>query len=194
MFERSNDAWLAGNATACLALLDRLAGPDSSYRRAAQKKLDEKFPLANAYTLAHLVGVVLAFRADVEAGYTRTLAELVHTDVFADFIEMAEELLASGYKDAAAVIAGSVLEEHLRKLGDKHGVDVQRPDGAPKKAGTLNADLGKAGVYNKLDEKSVTVWLDLRNKAAHGHYKEYDNTHVEALVRDVRSFMSRYPA
>jgi hypothetical protein len=193
-YERTSDAWLVERGTACLALLDRLAGPQSSYRRAAQTQLDYKFPIANKYTLAHFVGVVLAFRADVDAGYTRTLAELVHADVFSDFIEMAEELLGSGYKDAAAVIAGSVLEEHLRKLGHKHAVAVERPDGSPRKADTLNADLTKAGVYNKLEQKSVTAWLDLRNNAAHGKYSEYDHGHVGSLIRDVRSFMTRYPA
>lgn len=164
--------------TACLALLDRLAGPASSYRQAAQRKLDEKFPLAHTYTLAHVVGVVMAFRGDVEAGYTRSLQELVHADVFANFLEMASELLRNGYKDPAAVIAGSVLEEHLRKLGDKHGVSPDKPDGSPKKAETLNAELCAAEVYNKLEQKNVTAWLGLRNDAAHGHYKNYDGGQV----------------
>lgn len=193
-FDGRGDTWLTENSTACLALLDRLAGPSSSYRQAAQTKLDQKFPLAHDYTLAHLVGVLLAFRADVEAGYTLTLSELVHADVFADFMEMADELVTAGYKDAAAVIAGSVLEEHLRKLAEKHDVDARRPEGSPKKADALNADLGKTGAYNKLEQKSMTAWLDLRNKAAHGHYGDYDVAQVEALIRDVRSLMTRHPA
>ena len=40
----------------------------------------------------------------------------------------------------------------------------------------------------------MTAWLDLRNRAAHGEYSKYDQDHVEALTRDLRSFMSRYPA
>jgi hypothetical protein len=30
----------------------------------------------------------------------------------------------------------------------------------------LNADLKGAGAYDKRDQKAVTAWLDLRNKAA----------------------------
>lgn len=44
--------------------------------------------------LKALIGVLVALRRDVEAGYTRTLQELVHADVFAHFLEMADELLS----------------------------------------------------------------------------------------------------
>jgi hypothetical protein len=104
-----------------------------------------------------LAGVLRGLRADVGAGYTRTLEELVHADLFSDFLEMADELQRSGYKDAAAVIAGSTLEEHLRKLAEKNGVAIEQPDGAPKKADTLNADLAGAAAYKKLEQKSVTA-------------------------------------
>ncbi len=34
----------------------------------------------------------------------------------------------------------------------------------------MNTELYKAGVYGKLDNKNVTAWLDLQNKAAHAQY------------------------
>lgn len=148
----------------------------------------------DGWIVAQLAGIMRALRSDVEAGYMRSFEELVHADVFADFIEMAEELVGKGYKDAAAVITGSVLEEHLRKLAGKRGGSTQHPDGRFVKADTLNAELVKTGAYNKLTQKQVTAWLDLRNKAAHGRYDEYDRAQVEALIRDVRSFMERFPA
>ena len=86
------------------------------------------------------------------------------------------------------------LEEHLRKLAAKHGVAAEKSDGAPRKADTLNAELAKAGAYNKLEQKSVTAWLDLRNKAAHGAYDEYDHRQVASLIQSARDFMVRHPA
>jgi hypothetical protein len=109
-------------------------------------------------------GILQALRDDYEAGYLQTVEELIHADVFADFLAMAHELLSKRYKDPAAVLAGSVLEEHLRKLAVPAGVSVV-VGGKPKKADTVNADLVKATVYNKLEQKQVTAWLDLRNKA-----------------------------
>jgi hypothetical protein len=122
------------------------------------------------------------------------VAELIHAEVFSDLIGMAHELQTSGYKDAAAVITGSVLEDHLRKLAAKGGLEVEKGDGSPKKADALNAELTAAGIYNGLEQKSVTAWLDLRNKAAHGHYDDYDQQQVAALIRDVREFLIRHPA
>jgi hypothetical protein len=55
-------------------------------------------------------------------------------------------------------------------------------------------ELTAAGAYNGLEQKSGTAWLDLRNKAAHGHYDDYDHQQVAALIRDVREFLIRNPA
>lgn len=106
---------------------------------------------------------------------------------------MADELHAKKYKDPAAVIAGSVLEEHLRKLASVNGVTIET-GGKPKKADTINADLAKVPAYNKLVQKQVTAWLGLRNDVAHGNYDQYDHAQVAALIRDVRDFMVRLPA
>jgi uncharacterized protein (DUF2164 family) len=56
-----------------------------------------------------------AHRQDYEAGYLQSVVELVHADIFADFLEMADYLLQQGYKDPAAVITGSVFGAHLRE-------------------------------------------------------------------------------
>jgi hypothetical protein len=45
-----------------------------------------------------------------------------------------------------------------------------------------------------LVQKQVTAWLDLRNKAGHEHYEDYDHAQVAALIRDVRDFMVRHEA
>ena len=67
-------------------------------------------------------------------------------------------------------------------------------DDKPKKADQLNADLANASVYSKLDLKSVTSWLDLRNKAAHGKYSQYTKEQVQLMIQSVQDFMSRNPA
>ena len=102
---------------------------------------------------------------------------------------MAEYLLEEGYKDPAAVITGSTLEEHLRKLCIKNGIDIETMSKGklgPKKADRLNSELAKEKVYSKLELKSVTAWLDLRNKAAHGKYTEYNDNQVKQMIMGVR--------
>jgi hypothetical protein len=139
-------------------------------------------------------GTLQALRDDYESGYLQSVVELVHADIFADFLDMADYLIQQGYKDPAAVVAGSVLEEHLRKLCGKQHISAVKADGSPKKADALNSELTAAGAYSKLDQKGVTWWLDLRNKAAHGKYSEYKQDQVMLMIQGVRDFASRYPA
>jgi hypothetical protein len=137
-----------------------------------------------------LRGILGALRGDYDAGRLQSFEELIHADLFSDFLEMAEYFLQEGYKDPAAVMAGGVLEEHLRKLCGKHGVAVP-----PKpKLDSMNSDLAKAGTYNKNDQKQVTAWAGLRNDAAHGNYSNYTDGEVKLMVAGIRDFISRNPA
>lgn len=123
-----------------------------------------------------------------------TTKGLVTAEVFADFLEMAERLLDQTYKDPAAVMVGSVLEEHLRHLCGVASIpveDLSLGKVVARKADSLNADLAKAARYSKLDQKMVTAWLDLRNKAAHGKYSEYTKEQVVLMLAGVRDFISR---
>jgi hypothetical protein len=69
-----------------------------------------------------------------------------------------------------------------------------KADGLPKKADSLTSELAAANAYSKLDQKSVTAWLDLRNKAAHGHYGDYTKEQVSLTIQSVRNFISRLSA
>jgi hypothetical protein len=158
--------------------IQRLAPEGSAYR---------KVPAGNAPSL---VASLKALRRDYEDGYLVRIQGLVRAEVFADFTDMAEHLLDESYKDPAAVLIGGVLEEHLRSLCIANGISIVS-GGKPKKADTMNADLAKDGTYGKLDQKSVTAWLDLRNKSAHGQYSEYRSEQVRNMLAGVREFAAR---
>jgi hypothetical protein len=182
--------------TRSVAAIHRISGISSPYAAEINRIL-ETIPALHEHT-SPIIGVVQALRDDIEAGYIQNLAELIHGEIFADFLEMAEYLSDNGYKDASAVITGSTLESHLRKQCIKNSIPIEEtaPDGKirPLKADFLNSELAKANVYSKLDQKNVTAWLDLRNKAAHGQYDQYTTEQVTLLVSGVREFISRNPA
>jgi len=176
--------------TRARAAIRRIAGQPSAYVDQAEAII--KHGGYAGYVARNIVGVVASLRADVAAGYLKGIAELIHGSLFGDFLEMDE-----GYKDAAAVIAGSALEAHLRQLCEKTGIATEitvNGDLRPKKADLMNSDLAKATVYSRLDQKNVTAWLDLRNKAAHGQYGEYQAAQVGILISGVRDFITRNPA
>lgn len=165
--------------TRSLAAIHRVTGVDSTYSTEIERILQES-PQLHMHT-SSIMGIVHALKDDLHAGYVRTLVELVHADIFADFLDMAYHLQESGFKDAAAVITGSTLESHIKELCQKYKVGLEK-NGKPEKADKLNADLTKAGAYAKLDQKNITAWLDLRNKAAHGNYDEYTSEQVGLLI------------
>ncbi|QCW79128.1 hypothetical protein EQG64_22590 [Streptomyces sp. S6] len=172
------------------AAIDRIAPPDTIYTAQLDEfrseLLEEKFD--EVYSLA------VALRDDLKAGWVESFVELVHANTYDNYLSMAVGLLQSGYKDAAAVITATSLEVHIRALCLRSGVKIQLPNGTPKKADVMNAELRKAGVYNDLQQKSVTAWLGLRNKAAHGEWDAYDDRDVRALTQGVRDFILKYPA
>jgi hypothetical protein len=108
-------------------------------------------------------------------------------------MEMAKHLLDESYKDAAAVMIGSVLEEHLRQLCARFDIATVDASARPRKASALNADLGRTSAYSKFDEKSVTALLDLRNQAAHGRSSEYAIEQVRLMHQTVTDFIARNP-
>lgn len=177
--------------SASLSFLARLFGETHSYYIEFNNEVQENVP----YRVNAGIGILYAVRNEIEGGWLITFKSLVASEVFLDFLDMASYLLTQGYKDPAAVIIGSTLEGHLRQLCVKTKIPLDRTkpsgDHINKNAESMNVDLSKQGVYSVLDQKNVTFWLDLRNKAAHGKYDEYTNEQVKLMYQGVLDFTAR---
>ena len=121
-----------------------------------------------------------------------------HSEIFSNYIEISSHLLDKGYKDSAAVIIGSTLESHLRKLCEKYGIEIEIENDSVKvvykKAERMNADLAKAEVYSLANQKQITAWLDIRNNSAHGKYDEYITQEVKLMIQGIQNFILNNPA
>lgn len=194
MYQDNSD--MVSSYSSMISAIRRLSPPGSTYANVLNKyeeALASRSLIEIGRAIDQAKGILLSLKNDYECGYLQSVVELIHADLFADFLEMADYLLEQGYKDPAAVVTGSVLEAHLRKLCDKHLIPVLKADGNHKKAEGLNTELSAVGAYNLLDQKNVTAWLDLRNKAAHGKYAEYTKDQVVLMLENVRNFVSRIP-
>jgi hypothetical protein len=188
-----NDSIKVAFLTKCRAAIDSSCDQGSAYRK--QKDEIIQYGGHPGYTIAHLIGVIQSLISDIDSGYMVTFRETIHAEQFSDYLEMAKHLLDNGYKDPAAVIAGSSLEIHLKNIFSKNNISTLCDDGVThKKADLINSELVKASVYGKLEQKSITAWLDLRNKAAHGNYGQYDINQVGLLIDSIRHFIIKYPA
>ncbi len=146
----------------------------------------------------HLIGILEAIKNAYIKGYFIHISELITAELFSDFIEMADYYLQAGHKDAAAVILGGVLEEHIRKLCKKNNIPITHKNAQneikPTKSDTLNSDLAKASVYSVGYQKQIIAWLDIRNNAAHGHYSTYSKDQIQNMIDGLRSFINLHPA
>ncbi|MFT5993196.1 MAG: hypothetical protein ACI82G_002197 [Bradymonadia bacterium] len=176
-----------------LSHLDAVFGNEHSYYTEFQAKTESSGSLSAAKSGR---GVLSAARDEMGGGWIHTTRGIVSAEIFADFLEMADHLLDQSYHHPAAVLVGSVLEEHLRHLCRANGIEVERVKGestVPLSASSLNAELARGKVYNKIDQKAVTNWLGIRNAAAHGKVTEYSPEQVRNMLNSVTEFLSRHP-
>ena len=189
-----SNVYISQLQTRCITAIERVSGFNSIYSREV-RRISERTRYYNIYTnVAEEIGVAQGLLHDIKNGYLRSLEEIIHGDLFDNFLKMGNHLWDQKYKDAAAVMVGSTLEVHLKKLCEKNDIKIIQPNGKSKKADTLNMELAKAGVYTKLDQKNVTAWLGLRNYAVHGDYGKYNEGQVRLLIDGVKDFINRHPA
>lgn len=91
-------------------------------------------------------------------------------------------------KDLRAAWNGILLERTLRHLCRKHGLNPASDDSLD----ALNNRLAKAGVYDKLTQKKIIVWGEIRNKAVRGHFDQYTEQDVDELESWVANFISAH--
>jgi len=172
------------------AAIERNA-PNKTYGANAKRAWDFHGGVENQLHI--MMGALSALRDDIQADALSSLRELLSVNTFSDFLDMAMELLEKHYKDAAAVIAGTVHEQHLRRLAQKNGIVTSR-GGRPMKASALNDHLAKKEIYSKSIQKQITANLGIRNDAAHGDYDRYNASAVKALINSVGDFIDDFPA
>lgn len=169
----------------------RLAPPDTTYHRQA-KKIGEGQAL-DEYKVLELTAIAQALRADIEAGYVETIEQRARGEIFDDLLEM-----AGGVTDTnpagAAILAGAVLEEHVRKMAVAAGIQATKSNGDMVKFENLSQSLVKEGVFSQPERKIIAGWYGQRTEAAHGRFENVVNAEVPRMIETVRRLLVDYPA
>jgi hypothetical protein len=139
-------------ATSTLSLLQRVFGENSIHYR----HFEETYRSDHEYesSMRECNAILQAAQEDYQGGYLFQVRGLIQAEVFDSVLELASELLQSGYKDPACVVAGVALETALKELCTRKSIDLNKLD-------RMNADLAKAGVYNVgMQNKSLLGQID----------------------------------
>jgi hypothetical protein len=165
------------------SLLSSACGEQSHHLSEFKKSERPQSFESNVTMLGRLKAVFFAAKEDYEGGYLSSVRSLVQAELFSDQLDQSRELLSAGYKAAAAVVAGVVLETTLRSLCQAKAIETGKLD-------KMNADLAKVGAYGKLVQKKITFWADIRNNAAHGHQDQFRELDVKDMIAGVGDFAS----
>ena len=170
-----------GWATSVLSLFVQSFGETSVHYKQFHEVLSKFDGWQSSFK--QLIAVFNSGKEDYEGGYIFNLRGLIRAEVLSDALEQAEELLKSGYKDAACVLAGVSLEIVVKDLAARRSISLAKLD-------KMNADLSKAGAYNSAKQKQITAWADLRIKSAHGQWNDYNAADVQEMLSGVQRFIA----
>ena len=173
-------------ATSAMNILQRIFGENSIHYRHFDDSFRKDSESKYSYTLEECKAIFHAASEDYKGGFLFNSRGLIQAEVFDSFLEQASELLNSGYKDPACVVAGVAIETALKELCTRNGIITN------SKLDKMNTDLCKAGVYNMGMQKQITVWAERRNKAAHGEWKNYNAEDVADMIRGANRLVAEY--
>ncbi len=177
-------------ASTAASLIESVFGRDSNQYR----KVVETIGSWNFDSASNALAAVRSAKAVLERGYMFDMRALARADVESDIIVQAQELLDAGYLRAAAVLAGAVLEEHLRSIAPSWGAATRNNKGAALTLAPLNDELKRAGTYDSVVWSKVGFLTRIRNEAAHGGDFKQTKDEVEAMLSSVIDICDRVRA
>ena len=164
--------------TSALNLLRRIAGENNIYYH----------ELANMERLnpGVMLAILRAAQTDYCEGFMVDAKLLVSAEVLTDILTQAEVLLDNDYKDAAAVIIRSVLEDGLRRICNANGISVSNRDGVAQ----LADKLVKNNSLTALQRKEIDANKQIGNDAAHARFDQYTADDVNRFREYVLRFLA----
>lgn len=174
--------------TEALNLVRIVCGSQSDHYQELLRIAEGEGSASNSFYFKDCLGILRAAKRDFDDDLLSDLKAVVAAEVLGEFIDQADALLEAGYYVAAASVAGAVLEDAMRKLCVANNLAVAEKT----TISALNADLGRAGVIDKLVHKRITLLAEVRNNADHGHFEKVSQEDVDDLVRYARKFCADY--
>ena len=167
--------------------------------RSKQIVVDFRSLNARSSSVEFINGTLIGLQKDYEAGLLDDISEMVQAEIASDYMGQADQLLGEGIAGQfdhvpAAVLAGAVLEDALRRLCQRQTppIGTLKADGTNKTLDPLIADLQKADVFNKAKADQLRSWAKIRNYAAHGEFTEFKRADVEPMITGIKAFIADY--
>jgi len=154
---------------------DALLGSQATRTSTGEVIVDDKAAVAHFRNQA---SILEAAKARFESSLFE-IRQLVQADLFDSELDAARELLKNKFVRPAGVLAGVVIEKHLRQVCADHNLKITKRN--PGIAG-LNELLKSSEVIDIPQWRHISLLGDIRNLCGHGKDKEPNTQQVQDLI------------
>ena len=137
--------------------------------------------------VAAVLGLLTSAAAESSAGLLTSLESHFVGLAFEEFLRHASAYLRQDKKIEAAVLASAVLEDTVKRLCRKHGIDVKNLTLDP----LIGALIG-AGVIGKVKAQRLRAYVAVRNKAAHADWNALDQHDLRQMIEGVEELLETH--
>jgi HEPN domain-containing protein len=156
-------------------------------------KVSNSFTQEEVFSSWHVTNSKLQIQVDIVRSAEPRLdsvlsdiAGVIEAGIYDDELAAARELLKAKHLRSAGVIAGVVLERHLKRVLGTHGVKLPRTT----QIGKLNDALKEAKIYDVPQWRQIQRLGDIRNLCAHDTERDPTEDEVVELVDSVAKVVS----
>ena len=132
------------------------------------------------------MAVLKAAWTNTSAAEITEIEPRIRPDASDDYLEQAETYFNLGRPQSAAILAGDVLEETLRKLCRANRVPLV----SRLSANDMNSELVRRGVYGTEVADCLSQLTDIWEKANCGQWSEFSKNDVQNMLGHVRAFVT----
>ena len=137
--------------------------------------------------ISEMAALLKRLLEEIEGGLLTTIENHAIAVTFDDFLDHGAEYLKHGRKDEAAVIAGIVFEDTIRRICRvlemaENGVALD----------TLISELAKREVLTALKAKRARAAAGLRTSAAHARWEQIQLSDVDPVIEFTRELMAAH--
>ncbi len=142
------------------------------------------------------LGILSAARTELQGNWVETTRASITSEILTEFMAMAKTNIEAGNLQSAAILICAVVEKHLRNLclaNDISTINKQMHSTTLKKPLQLNGEAYKKKLYDRLQNRKIISWFELRDGSEPTTVNEISVKQLESMHADVTKFMSQTP-
>ena len=134
-----------------------------------------------------MYGLLNSALEEWKAGLLRKIEYIVVAETFDDFLDHATQYHKGNKKIESSVLASTVLEDTIKKIANRNGIDPKGLSLEP-----LIDELIKKDIFTPVKGKRVKGFASVRNHSLHAEWDKFDIQDVGELIKGTRELIDQF--